>query len=87
MAVDLSNLTEEQFVRAQQALDVAAINGIVDLAIVLRKRGLMTAEEAEHMHAAMSKPFMMPQNANNPLVQDAQQVLDSLFAAILERRN
>lgn len=37
------------------------------------------------MHEMMSKPFVLPKNASNPVVQDAQQNLDGLFAVILDK--
>lgn len=79
-------LTAEQLLEAQQALDVAAFNGILSLAIVLRKRNLLTGVETERLHEIMSRPLSMPGNAGNPVVQDAQQNLDQLFAMLVERR-
>lgn len=80
------DLTAQQLLEAQQALDVAAFNGILSLAIVLRKRKLLTDAETESLHDIMSKPLSLPGNAANPVVQDAQQNLDQLFALIVERR-
>jgi len=79
-------LSAQQLLDAQQALDVAAFNGILSLAIVLRKRQLLTDGETEALHDIMSKPLSMPGNAGNPVVQDAQQNLDQLFAMLVERR-
>jgi len=79
-------LSAQQLLEAQQALDVAAFNGILSLAIILRKRNLLTDAETEGLHDIMSKPLSMPGNAGNPVVQDAQQNLDQLFAMIVERR-
>lgn len=80
------DLTAQQLLGAQQALDVAAFNGILSLAIVLRKRKLLTDAETKSLHDIMSKPLSLPGNADNPVVQDAQQNLDQLFALIVERR-
>lgn len=80
------DLTAQQLLEAQQALDVAAFNGILSLAIVLRKRNLLTDVETERLHDIMSRPLSLPGNANNPVVQDAQQNLDQLFAVLVERR-
>ncbi|HEU4956310.1 MAG TPA: hypothetical protein VFT40_01645 [Sphingomicrobium sp.] len=80
------DLTAQQLLEAQQALDVAAFNGILSLAIVLRKRKLLTDAETKSLHDIMSKPLSLPGNADNPVVQDAQQNLDQLFALIVERR-
>jgi hypothetical protein len=79
-------LSAQQLLDAQQALDVAAFNGILSLAIVLRKRNLLTDGETKALHDIMSKPLSMPGNAGNPVVQDAQQNLDQLFAMLVERR-
>jgi len=76
-------MDDEQVRYALQALDISAINGIVSLAIMLKKRGLMTSEEGEAMLDAMSKPLNLAEVANNPVVQDTQQKLDMLFAEIL----
>jgi len=79
-------LSAQQMLEAQQALDVAAFNGILSLAIVLRKRKLLTDGETAALHDIMSKPLSMPGNAANPVVQDAQQNLDYLFAMLVEQR-
>jgi hypothetical protein len=79
------DLTAQQMLEAQQALDVAAFNGILSLAIVLRKRKLLTTTEAESLHDIMSRPLALAGNANNPVVQDAQQNLDQLFALLVDR--
>jgi hypothetical protein len=80
------DLTAQQVLEAQQALDVAAFNGILSLAIVLRKRKLLTNAETTSLHDIMSKPLSLAGNADNPVVQDAQQNLDQLFALLIERR-
>jgi hypothetical protein len=79
-------MTRQQVVNAQQALDTAALNGIVFLAIALKKRGLLEPAEIERMHDMMSKPFGLPHNADNPAVQDAQNALSGLFAVLRERK-
>jgi len=78
------DLTAQQLLEAQQALDVAAFNGILSLAIVLRKRNVLTRAETEALHDIMSKPLSLPGNADNPVVQDAQQNLDQLFALLVD---
>ena len=80
------NLTAQQMLESQQALDVAAFNGILSLAIVLRKRRLLTDTETKGLHDIMSKPLSLAGNADNPVVQDAQHNLDQLFALVVERR-
>jgi len=80
------DLTARQMLEAQQALDVAAFNGILSLAIVLRKRELLTNAETKGLHDIMSKPLSLAGNADNPVVQDAQHNLDQLFALLVERR-
>jgi len=79
------DLTAQQILEAQQALDVAAFNGILSLAIVLRKRKLLTDGETKRLHDIMSKPLSLAGNADNPVVQDAQHNLDQLFALVVER--
>ena len=79
------DLTAQQVLEAQQALDVAAFNGILSLAIVLRKRRLLTDIETKSLHDIMSKPLSLPGNADNPVVQDAQHNLDQLFSHLVER--
>ena len=76
------DLTAQQLLEAQQALDVAAFNGILSLAILLRKRKLLSASETERLDEIMSKPLSMPGNADNPVVQHAQHSLDQLFALV-----
>ena len=79
------DLTAQQVLEAQQALDVAALNGILSLAIVLRKRNLLTDGETKGLHDIMSRPLSLPGNADNPVVQHAQHNLDQLFAIVAER--
>ena len=70
---------------AQQALDVAALNGILSLAIVMRKQRLLSDAETKRLHDIMSRPLSLPGNADNPVVQHAQHNLDQLFALLVER--
>lgn len=79
------DLTAQQMLEAQQALDIAAFNGILSLAIILRKRNLLTDAETKSLHDIMSKPLALPGNANNPIVQDAQHNLDQLFSLLIGR--
>jgi hypothetical protein len=77
-------LTKQQFAEAQQALDIAALNGIVFLAETLKKRGLLAAPEIQGLHETMTTPLSLPQNAGNPAVQDAHHNLDLLFSGLLK---
>jgi hypothetical protein len=79
------DLSAQQILEAQQALDVAAFNGILSLAIILRKANLLTDVETGSLHEIMSRPLSMPGNADNPVVQDAQQNLDHLFGLLVRR--
>jgi hypothetical protein len=86
MAGEFVGMTEKQLVEAQQALDIAALNGLVSLALLLKKRGLMTKDEAKSMHDLVTKPLSLPDVADNPLIQDAARHLDELFAILIEPR-
>ena len=86
MAGDFVGMTDKQLVEAQQALDIAALNGMISLAIMLKKRGLMTIAEAKSMHDSVTKPLSLPDVADNPLIQDAARNLDDLFAILIEPR-
>lgn len=77
-------LTKQQFAEAQQALDIATLNGIVFLAEILKRRSLLAAGEIQDLHETMTKPLSLPQNATNPAVQDAHHKLDLLFSALLK---
>ena len=77
-------LTKQQFAEAQQALDIAALNGIVFLAETLKTRSLLATAEIQGLHETMTAPLSLPQNATNPAVQDAHHNLDLLFAALLK---
>jgi len=85
MAEREHDLTAQQMLEAQQALDVASFNGILSLAIVLRKANLLSDAETGSLHDIMSRPLSLPGNAGNPIVQDAQQNLDQLFALLVRR--
>ena len=77
------NLNDQGVIEAHEASDVSAINGIVSLANILRKRGLLTDAETAAMHESMSLPLGLPKYAENPAVQDLQSNLDRLFAVVV----
>lgn len=77
------NLTEKYLIESHEAADVSAINGIVSLANILRKRGLLTDAETSAMHESMSLPLGLPKYAENPAVQELQLNLDRLFAVVM----
>ena len=78
-----SNFTEKVLIEAHEASDVSAINGIVSLANILRKRGLLTDAEASAVYESMALPLGLPKYAENPSVQELQLNLDRLFAAVV----
>jgi hypothetical protein len=80
---DKPNFSESDLIEAHEASDVSAINGIVSLANILRKRGLLTDAETSAMHDSMSLPLGLSKYAENPAVQDLQLNLDRLFAMVV----
>lgn len=80
---DNPNLADKDLIEAHEASDVSAINGIVSLANILRKRGLLSDAEASAMYESMSLPLGLPKYAENPAVQDLQSNLDRLFAVVV----
>lgn len=80
---DNPNLAEKDLIEAHEASDVSAINGIVSLANILRKRGLLTDAEASALYESMSLPLGLPKYAENPAVQELQANLDRLFAVVV----
>lgn len=81
---DNPSLAATNLIEAHEASDVSAINGIVSLANILRKRGLLSDAEASAMYESMSLPLGLPKYAENPDVQDLQSNLDRLFAVVME---
>ena len=77
------DLTKKDMTEAHEASDVSAINGIVSLANILRKRGLLTDAETSAMYESMSLPLGLPKYAENPAVQELQVNLDRLFAVVV----
>jgi hypothetical protein len=77
------NLAETDLIGAREASDVSAINGIVSLANILLKRGILNDAEASAMYESMSLPLGLPKYAENPAVQDLQLILDRLFAVVV----
>lgn len=75
-------LTRQQLAQAQHSFDSAALNGIMALAVILKKRGLISEDEIELMHETMVKPLDSRQNATNPLAQATQEHIDRLFAGL-----
>jgi len=80
---DHANLAEKQLLEAHEASDISAINGIVSLANILRRRGMLTDAEASALYESMSLPLGLPKYAQNPAVQDIQLNIDRLFATIV----
>ena len=80
------DLTAQQMLEAQQALDVAAFNGILSLAIVLRKRKLLTDAESTSLHDIMSKPLSLDSKADKTVVQETQHNNDKLFELLVKTR-
>ena len=80
---DIPNLTDPQLLEACEASDISAINGIVSLANILRKRSILSDAEASALHESMSLPLGMAKYAGNPAVQDVQLNLDRLFAMVM----
>jgi beta-phosphoglucomutase-like phosphatase (HAD superfamily) len=70
-------------IEALEASDVSAINGIVALANILHRRGLLSAAEASAMYQSMSLPLGLARHAENSAVQDLQANLDRLFAVVV----
>lgn len=81
---DVLSPVAKNLIEAHEAADVTAINGVVSLANILRKRGLLTDAEASAMYESMSLPLGLPKYAGNPHVQDIQTNLDRLFAMVVE---
>lgn len=81
---DASSLDAINLLEAHKASDISAINGIVSLANILRKQGLLNDAEASAVYESMSLPLGLPQYAENPHVQDIQANLDNLFAVVLD---
>lgn len=75
---------ETDLIAALEASDVSAINGLVSLANILLKRGLLSQTEASALHESMSLPLGLPKYAGNPAVQDLQANLDRLFALVVK---
>lgn len=80
---DIPGLGAMNVIDAHEASDVSAINGIISLANILRKRGLLSDAEASAMYESMSLPLGLPKYAENPDVQDLQSNLDRLFAVVM----
>lgn len=76
-------LVENHLIEAHEASHVSAINGIVCLANILRKSGLLTDAETSAMYESMSLPFGLPKYAGNAAVQELQLNLDRLFAVVV----
>ncbi len=77
------SLAGKDIIEAHEASDVSAINGIVSLANILKKRGLLTTAEAGAIYESMSLPLGLPKYAENPAVQELQLHLDRLFAVVV----
>ena len=76
-------IPESDLIAAHEASDVSAINGIVSLANILRKRGVLSDAETSAMYESMSPPLGLPKYAENAAVQDLQLNLDRLFAVVI----
>ena len=77
------NHTKDDLIEAREASDVSAINGLVSLANILRKRGILNDAETSAIYESMSLPLGLPKYAENPAVQELQLNLDRLFAVVV----
>lgn len=68
---------------AFDAANVSAINGIVGLANILRRRGILTDADTSALYESMSLPLGLPRHAQNLAVQELQLNLDRLFAVVV----
>lgn len=66
-----------------EASGVCAINGIVSLVNILRKRRMLSDAETSAMHESMILPLGLPKFAGNQAVQDLLVIIDLLFAAVV----
>ena len=73
----------KDLIEAHKASDVSAINGIVSLANILRRRGLLTDAETSAIYESMSLPLGLSKYAENASVQELQLNLDRLFAVVV----
>lgn len=80
---ETADLSERDLLEAHEASDVSAINGIVSLANILRKRGLLTDAETSALYESMSLPLGLPKYAENKAIQELQLNLDQLFAMVV----
>lgn len=80
---DNPNFAEKDLIEAHEASDVSAVNGIVSLVNILRKRDLLNDADASAIYESMSLPLGLPKYAENPAVQDLQLNLDRLFAVVV----
>lgn len=83
---DIPGLGATNLIEAHEASGVSAINGIISLANILRKRGLLNDVEASAMYESMSLPLGLPKYADNADVQDLQANLDRLFAVVMQSK-
>lgn len=74
---------DQDLLDAREASGVAAINGIVCLANILRKQGILSDAHASAMHQSMSLPLGLPRHAGNAAVADLQSIIDLLFAVVV----
>jgi len=72
-----------ELIAAQEASDVSAINGIVSLANILSKRGILSDGDTSAIYESMSLPLGLPKYADNLAVQELQLHLDQLFTVIV----
>jgi hypothetical protein len=81
---DSSSPIDPQLIEAHEASHICAINGIVSLANILRKRNILSDAEASALYESMSLPLGMAKYAANPSVQEIQLNLDRLFAMVVD---
>ena len=74
---------DQDLLDAREASGVAAINGIVCLANILRQHGILSDGDASARHESMSLPLGLPKYAGNLAVQDLQAIIDQLFAVVV----
>ena len=80
------DVSKEDLINAQAAMDISCLNGIIAILVRLNSRGIFDKSDLNDIHNMMSKPLNLPQNASNDLVQMQQERLDELFAEMSRSR-
>lgn len=78
-------MDEDELYKAIGAIAASNFNGVMSLAMILVRRGLMDRKDVDTLHHFMSKPFQLEGSNHIEILRQQQEALDNLSMVLIER--